>query len=743
MIKILRYLLIFILLSLPLNAESIDKVVINGNKRISDETIKIYGEINNTKNYTEKNSNLILKNLYSTGFFENVEILFDKNTLIINLKEYPTINQLIIVGEKSKKYVNEIKKSISSKQKKSLNKSNLAKDINLIKSLYSSLGYNFAKVETKLKKIDNENYDLLFQIERGKKTKISKINFIGNNNIRTKRLKSIIASEESKFWKVISRNTVLSKNLISLDERLLTNYYKSLGFYDVKISSNLAKVINVEQAELVYSIDEGNRYIIGKISTNVNEVFDKELFTSLNKTYKKIAGQYYSPFKVKEILEEIDEIVAINNLQFVEHNVNEKIGKDTINLVFNIFEGEKETVEKINIKGNTVTNETVIRGELLIDEGDPFTNINLEKSISKIKARNIFKNVDYKISKGSENNLKVIDINVEESPTGEISAGAGIGTSGGAVSFGVKENNWLGTGKAVEFQVDLDEESLAGVLSLTDPNYDFLGNSMNYFLKSERNDKPDQGYENSVVSAGIGTSFEQYNDLRVQLGSNFSYDDLRTLSSASSSLKKQSGEFSELSLNYGFSYDKRNRAFMPTSGGITNFSQEIPLYADKSFIRNSFSHSSYKTLTEDIIGSGKFYFSAVNGLGSDDVRLSKRRNLPGKRLRGFERGKVGPLDGTDHVGGNYAASLNFEANLPNILPENTNTDVGAFLDFGSVWGVDYDNSIDESRKLRSSTGVALNWMSPLGPMSFVLSQNISKASTDKTQSFRFNLGTTF
>ena len=743
MIKIFRYLFILILFSLPLKAESIDKVVINGNKRISDETIKIYGEINNIKSYTEKNSNLILKNLYSTGFFENVQILFEKNTLIINLKEYPTINQLIIVGEKNKNYVNEIKKNILSKQKKYLNKSNLAKDIDLIKRLYSSLGYNFVKVETKLKKIDNENYDLLFQVERGKKTKISKINFIGNNSVRTKRLKSIIASEESKFWKVISKNTVLSKNLISLDERLLTNYYKSLGFYDIKISSNLAKVINEEQAELVYSIDEGNRYIIGKISTNLNEVFDKELFTSLNKTYKKIAGQYYSPFKVKEILDEIDELIAINNLQFVEHNVSEKIGRDTINLIFNIFEGEKETVEKINIKGNTVTNETVIRGELLIDEGDPFTNINLEKSIAKIRARNIFKNVDYKISEGSENNLKVIDIKVEESPTGEISAGAGIGTSGGAVAFGVKENNWLGTGKAVEFQVDVDEESLAGVLSLTDPNYDFLGNSLNYFLKSESNDKPDQGYENSVVSAGIGTSFEQYNNLRVTLGSNFSYDDLRTLSSASSSLKKQSGEFSELSLNYGFNYDKRNRAFMPTNGGITNFSQEIPLYADKSFIRNSFSHSSYKTLTEDIIGSGKFYFSAVNGLGSDDVRLSKRRNLSGKRLRGFEKGKVGPLDGTDHVGGNYAASLNFEANLPNILPENTNTDVGAFLDFGSVWGVDYDDSVDESRKLRSSTGVALNWMSPLGPMSFVLSQNISKANTDKTQSFRFNLGTTF
>ena len=472
-------------------------------------------------------------------------------------------------------------------------------------------------------------------------------------------------------------------------------------------------------------------------------MFDKKFFTPLNKTYKKFVGEYYSPFKIKEILEEIDEIVALNSLQFVEHNVQEKIDNDTINLVFNIFEGEKKTVERINVKGNSVTNENVIRGELLLDEGDPFTKINLEKSIAKIKSRNIFSQVDYKINDGSENNLKIIEIEVEESPTGEISAGAGIGTSGGALALGVKENNWLGTGKAVEFQVDVDEESLAGVLSLTDPNYDNLGNSLNYFLRSESNDKPNQGYENSVVSAGLGTSFEQYKDLTASIGTSFTYDDLRTLDSASSSLKKQSGEFSELSLNYGFGYDKRNRAFMPTSGGVTNFSQSVPVYADKSFIRNTLSHSSYRTITEDIIGSGKFYISAINGLGSDDVRLSKRRNLSGKRLRGFERGKVSPLDGSDHIGGNYSAALNFEANLPNILPEDTNTDVGIFLDFGNVWGVDYDSSIDDSNKLRSTTGVALNWISPLGPMSFVLSQNITKADTDKTESFRFNLGTTF
>ena len=743
MVKLLKYIFVLAILSAPLKADVIKNIQINGNKRISDETIKIYGEINTTKQYSDAVSNNILKNLYDTGFFENVEVLFDKSTLVINLKEYPILNQLIIIGEESNKFEEEIRKIINSKQKKSFNKLNLVKDKEIIKSLYSSLGYNFVTVEMKLNEINKDNYDLLIDINRGKKTKISSIDFIGNNNVRSKRLRSIIASEESKFWKVISRNTVLSKNLINLDKRLLSNYYKSIGYYNVSINSNLAEVINSEEAKLIYSIDEGNRYSFGKISTNLDSVFDKKIFFPLNKKYKEFIGLHYSPFRIKEILEEIDQIISNNNLQFVEHNVQEKINNDTIDITFNIFEGEKELVERINVKGNTVTNEDVIRAELLLDEGDPFTKINLDKSIARIKARNIFKDVKYQVSDSKKDNLKIIDIQVEERPTGEISAGAGIGTSGGAVAFGVKENNWLGTGKQVEFQMDIDEESLAGVLSLSDPNYDYLGNSLNYFIKSESNDKPNQGYENTVVSAGIGTSFEQYKNLIASIGTSFSYDDLRTLDSASASLKKQSGNFSELAANYGFTYDKRNRAFMPTSGAISKFAQTIPIYADKAFISNTISHSVYKSVNENIVGAGKFYFSAINGLGSDDVRLSKRRNLSGKRLRGFEKGKIGPLDGSDHIGGNYAAALNFEANLPNILPENTNTDVGAFLDIGSVWGVDYDDSIEESDKLRSSAGLALNWMSPLGPMSFVLSQNISKADTDKTESFRFNLGTTF
>ncbi len=742
--KNLFYIICFIILSSSISmAEVVKKITISGNNRIADETIKIYGNIELNKEYSDKDLDKILKDLYKTDFFEDIKIEIQNNTLTINLKEYPFINQLIIIGEKSNRITDQLKKIMRLKEKRSFIKSYLAKDIDRIKNLYSSLGYNSSKVEAKLNKIDEDNLDLLIEVDRGKQTKISSINFIGNSNIRGSRLIDVIASEEDKFWKVITKNTNLSENLIKLDIRLLTNYYRSLGFYDVQISSNLAQINLSGDADLVYSISEGNRYTISKISTDVDKVFDKELFFPLNKIYQKYVGDYYSPFKIKKLLEELDELIDNNNLQFVEHNVQEVIDGDTIQIVFKVFEGEKTLVERINIIGNSVTNEAVIRSELILDEGDPFTKLNLDKSISEIKERNIFKNVKYTVADGSEKSLKIINIEVEEKPTGEISAGAGIGTSGGSFAINVKENNWLGEGKALSFDIQVDSESLAGTLLYSNPNYDFLGNSLNYSLSSEKNDKPDQGYENSVISAAIGTSFEQYKDVIASLGLSASYDDLRTDDTASASMKKQRGSYNELAADYGFTFDKRNRSFMPTSGSIVSFGQSLPLFADKSSISNLFRASTYKMLNEDIVGASKIYLSSTNGLGSDDVRLSKRRGLSNRRLRGFEKNKIGPVDGKDHIGGNYAAALNFEANLPNFLPEDTNMDISLFLDFGNVWGVDYDSSIDDSNKIRSSTGVMASWMSPIGPMTFTLAQNLAKAESDVTESFNFNLGTTF
>ena len=727
-----------------LKAEIVNKIDIKGNSRVSDETVRVYGNIlTEGSNYTKNNLDQILKDLYSTNFFKEINIEIKDNTLFIELTEYPVINRLIISGEKSNKFKDEIKKIISLKEKDSFIESFLSKDINIIKNLYSSLGYNFSNINPKIRKIDDRSLDLVFEIERGDITKISKISFSGEKKLRDKRLRDIVASQEDKFWKVISRNTKFSENLVNLDKRLLTNYYKSLGYYDVSIQSTSAELLDSSYIELNYTINAGERYIVDKISTKIDPVYDKKIFLPLEKVYKKVSGDYYSPFKIKKILEELDNLIERNSLQFAEHKVEEILEDGKISLIFDVKEGEKFLVERINILGNSITKEEVIRSEMDLDEGDPFTQLNLDKSISNLKSRKIFRTVDSSVSNGSSSDLKIIDIRVVEQPTGEISAGAGVGTEGGSFAFLVKENNWLGEGKQVAFDFEINAESVKGEFSYINPNYDLLGNSIRYNLTNVTNDKPDQGYENKLVSIGVGTGFEQYKDVFTNLSLNATYDDLRTTGSASDSLKKQAGEYSELAASYGISYDRRNRKFMPTDGSIVSFNQSLPIYADKPFVGNTFQLSSYHSFNENFVGAGKFYLDTINGLDDEDVRISKRRSLSSKRLRGFERGKVGPVDGNDHVGGNYAAAINFEANLPNLLPDSSNAEVGFFLDFANVWEVDYDDSIDDSNELRSSLGSSLNWISPIGPLSFVLATNLSKASTDKTQSFSFNLGTSF
>ena len=291
---------IFLLFSLLANAEEVKNILVEGNQRVSKQTIQLYGGIDIGKDYTSQDLDRILKNLYETEFFEDVSVDLTNNTLKVIVREFPVVNQLIIVGEKNKKYKEEIKKLINLKEKKSFIKSNLAEDVERIKKLYASIGFNFIKVETKVNRIDNSNLDLIFIIEKGKETKISSINFIGDKKIKSNRLRSIIASEEDKFWKIISRNTKFSENLINLDLRLLSNYYKSLGFKDVQIESNLASINKEGNVDLVYSIEAGQRYSIQKISTNLDTTFDKKIFLPLENIYQKYLGDFYSPFKIKK-----------------------------------------------------------------------------------------------------------------------------------------------------------------------------------------------------------------------------------------------------------------------------------------------------------------------------------------------------------------------------------------------------------------------------------------------------------
>ena len=725
-------------------AEILKKVEISGNTRISNETIKVYGEIEENKDYSSDEINSVIKRLYDTKFFSKISTNFSNGVLTIKVEENPVINSIIIEGEVAKKFKKEILKVLSLKEKGSFIESEISKDVELLKSYYKSIGYYTAEVDAMIKELDSETkrIDLIFSVNKGPRSQIEKIYFVGDKKVKDKRLRDIITSEEAKFWKFLTKNIYLSDERIDLDKRLLKNYYLGLGYYDVQILSSKAELKEKKNIELTYTIDAGKRYRIRKIATNIDPVFDKEIFEDLGEEFSKFAGEYYSPFKIQKILKKIDQIIDNNELQFVQHSVSETLNDNTIDIIFKVFEGEKVQIERVNIKGNNVTNDSVIRSELLVDEGDPYSDIKIQKSISNLRSRDIFKTVKHKISPGSSSDLKVIDLTVEEKPTGEIAAGAGVGTQGASFMFSLKENNYLGRGLRVDTSLTTSSEAIRGGIQVSNPNFNYSGNSVYGGLSSTKNDSSDAGYENTITQVNLGTRFEQYDDIYLSTNITAGFDNLTVDNTASDSLKKQAGDFTEFYFGYGIEQDKRDRSFVPTDGHWIKFSQRLPVFADQASVFNGFNFSKYHLFNEDLIGAFKFYCAGIHGI-DDDVRLSKRLHVPSRRLRGFESKKVGPVDNGDYVGGNYVTAANFEAALPNLLPESTQTDISIFMDVANLWHADYDSAVGQSSKLRSSVGVATNMFTPIGPLNFVIAQSLSEAASDKTETFRFQIGTSF
>ena len=325
-----KYKFVFFLFSLSISvlAENVNEIKITGNKKISEETIIIYGEIKKNKDYLEKDINKVINNLYSTGLFEDINIVLEKNTLLINVTEYKSISSLIISGEKSNNFLDKLKKNLRLKEKRPFNRSFLNQDIETIKRFYSSRGFNSVNAEITVNDLDDNNVELIIDIAKGNKTKISSKKFLGDKKIKDKRLRDIIASEEDKFWKVLSSNTNFSESQINLDTRLLENYYRSIGYKNVKVISKSANFNDEGNIDLVYSISAGKRFKINKIETNVDDIYDKKIFLPLNKEYTSVIGQFYSPFTIRKLLESIDELIENNNLQFVEHNVQESIDEE-------------------------------------------------------------------------------------------------------------------------------------------------------------------------------------------------------------------------------------------------------------------------------------------------------------------------------------------------------------------------------------------------------------------------------
>ncbi len=741
---ILKIILLTIIISVNSNAQTINSIVVTGNKRISTETIIMFSDVNKS-DVNEQEINTILKNLYNTNFFENVEVSISDNLLTIKVKENPIINNIVIEGVKSAKIQDFILDNIYFKPRYSYNTYYIKEDKIKVSSFLKDLGYYFSEIDILTELNENKNQiNLIYKIDLGKKAKIKNIYFTGNKIFKDNKLKSLIVSEEHKPWKFISGKKYLNENHINLDLKLLKNFYLNEGYYDVKINSSFAKLVDNEKFELIFNIDAKNKYYFDNLELVLPNDFSIENFSKINDLFDELKGKPYSINRVDKILTALDTISTNDQFESVKSTVEENLFENKINLKFTIKETEKIYVEKINILGNNITRESVLRNQLEVDEGDPYNEILLTKSINNLRALNFFKNVSYKVSDNKSNETKIIDIEIEEKATGEIMAGAGVGTSGGTITAGVKENNYLGKGIKINTNLTLKDDSIKGLFSVTNPNFNNTDKVLYTSIESSELDKLSVfGYKTNKTGLSLGTRFEFYDDIDFGIGINSFYEKIHTDNSASALQKKQKGNYFDNFLKLEFDNDKRNQRFQPSEGHRVLYQTDIPLISDSNTFSNVISYSKYNDIFDKNILKSSFYFKSSNSLSGDNIKLSERINIPSSRLRGFEYGKVGPKDGNDYVGGNYVSTVNFSSSIPQIFENSQSTDFTIFLDMANVWGVDYSSGLDNSDEIRSSIGINLDWFSAIGPLSFSLAQPITKDNTDKTETFRFNLGTTF
>jgi len=728
-----------------LNAEIVNKIIINNNDRISLGTIKTYGNIELGKNYSEDDLNQVLKNLYNTKFFKDVSFKVENQILIIDVVENRLVQTVNIKGIKSSNIQEAILKSLSLKEKSPFVESEISKDLTNIKNSLIQEGYYFSNVSSKIIMNDNNTVNIIFDIELGKKSKILIIEFTGDKIFKDKTLRTLITTEENKFWKFLSRKKYLNQKKLLLDERLLRQFYLDNGYYDVSVNTSTATILDNNSFKLTYNINAGNLFKVEKASLEIPIDYDVLNFAKVKKLLNKLEGDEYSFSKLSKIVKEIDKISLSREYDFINASIlEEKLGDNKINITFKVNESEKLYVERINILGNNITEESVIRSNLEVDEGDPFNELLQAKSLNNLRSLNIFKTVKSETIDGSAPATKIINISVEEKPTGEISLGAGFGSNGGTVGFSVNENNFLGKGVKLSSSLRVSADTVKGNFTVNNPNFNYSGRSLIANLESSSTDKlTDSGYESSKTGFSIGTRFEKNENLFLSPSLSIFHEKIDTNSTASASLKKQDGSYFENKFNYTLDYDVRDKKYQTTDGLRSTFSQSIPLISDDYSLSNSYEITKWHQFNNNMIADINLYGKMINSANNKNVRVSKRVNLSSNRLRGFETGKLGPKDGKDYVGGNYAAALNVSTTLPMFLQNFESIDLKYFIDAGNVWGVDYSDTVDNTNTIRSSTGLAINWLTPIGPMNFALIQNISKASTDKVETFQFNIGTSF
>ena len=738
--------IIFLLILTTCSFAEIKQVKVLGNKRVSSNTIEALVD----KKITQIDSiyiNNLTRKIYNTEFFSNVKISYDTNILSISVEENPIVNFFYINGITGSD-LDEVNKIVSLKENSIFSVSKLKKDVEDVKEYYKLSGYFFSVVEPEVIKIDDNQINLILNIKKNDISRIKNIYFIGDKYFSSSQLLDIISSAEDKWWSFFS-NSALNEDRVEVDKKLLKLFYKSKSFYDVQIESTLANLDKNNNFTLTYSINSGKKYKFGniEIKTETLTLKDSNILDIKNISEIIIKDKMYSPSLISAVEKKINIYLDNKKLANIEIDLEEiKKADDKIDLAIKLNSLKNTLIGKINIYGNSITEEKVIRDNLVISEGDILNISKVKKSLDNINSKNIFRKADYKISDSDlQKNSKDLNLYVKEQPTGSLSAGVGYGSNGALLEGSINERNFLGKGIDLNFTGRLATEKVSGVFSYIDPNFKNSEKELANYFYSESDDYSNAGFTSKRIGDRLGTRYELFEDVYLKPFVALQFDRLETNANASTLLRSRDGNFTTSTLGFNLLADFRNSKTLPSSGSLLFFDQSYAtLISDIPTIQTSVGSTFFQELiNEKFIGSAKLKFSNVTALDNKDVKLSDRIFASTSDLRGFESRGVGPIDSGSHVGGNYLAVLNFKSSFPNPIPENFRPNTYLFYDIGNVWGADYSDIISGSSKLRSSTGLALDVVSPIGPLSFTYSIPLSKATTDKEQRFLFNIGSSF
>jgi len=732
----------------------IHSIKITGNQRVEESTILTYLGLKDGAELNQYDIDTALKNLFATGFFADAKITqqsidSSKTDILVTVFENPVISKLVFEGNDAVEE-KDLKNELELKPRSVYTKTKLQSDVKRILDIYRRGGRYSAQINPKIIQLDQNRVDLVYEINEGPVAKVQKVSFIGNENFETSKLVKVIRTEETRWYKFLSSDDKYDPERLQYDQELLRKFYTSEGFADFQVKSAIAELSPAKDAFYVtFTIEEGQKYRFGKIT--IDSALKGVKTEDLQKTLLTSDDTIYNASKIETSIDALTKELGNQGFAFID--IDPKLNRDTtkhiIDISYNIKEGPRVYVEKINIVGNIRTLDEVIRREFRLAEGDAYSTSKIARSEQRLNNLGFFEKVKITNEKGSAPDKTIITVEVQEKSTGEISIGGGFSTTDGPLAqFGVKETNLLGRGQDLRFNAMVSSAQQQYDISFTEP----------YFLDRELSAGVDLFKTSTLTNVGIpyqndtnGVKFRLGYALAEQWQHSLNYTFKQTNISniqtgASIFIIDQAGITTESSVGHAITYDNRDNKFSPTTGEFFRINQDVAgVGGDAHYLRNEIHGGYYYPVapkwTFSLSGASGYIFGF-----SEDVRIEDRFYLGGNSFRGFENYGIGPHDIStgDSLGGNVYYSVTPELTFPLGLPDDLGFLGSVFTDAGSLYKLDGSNvGVSAPNSLRLSSGVGISWASPFGPIRIDFADALLKNQYDRTQIVNFNFGTRF